>query len=80
VRLPSRSPDGGRIADATACALSRPIRYTASEVGSTLDRAKHLIAIAESALASVPVEEKAGFKRYLKKEALGVVAVVSPWK
>lgn len=60
--------------------LHSPIRYTASEVNGTLDRAKYLISIAEKSLAPVAVEEQAGFKRFLKKEALGVVAIISPWK
>lgn len=59
--------------------VSRPIRYTAGEVASTIDRAKHLISIAEATLADVPVGKKDGFTRFLKKEPLGVVAVISPW-
>jgi len=38
-----------------------------------------MISIAESSLATVQLEEKEGFVRYIKREALGVVFVIAPW-
>lgn len=59
--------------------MGRPISQTAYEVAGTLDRARHLIAIAKDTLKDVPAPEKDGFTRFLRKEPLGVVALISPW-
>lgn len=41
-----------------------------------------MLSIAEKALAPVGLEDtdKPGFKRYIKREPLGVVFVIAPWK
>lgn len=59
--------------------MGRPIRYAAGEVGGFEERARYMIEVAEEALQPVTVPEKAGFKRYIKREALGVVFVIAPW-
>ncbi|KAL7411782.1 aldehyde dehydrogenase [Mrakia frigida] len=59
--------------------MGRPIKYTSGEVSGTLYRATHLVEIAKEALATVPVKDVAGFTRFHKKEALGVVLVIAPW-
>ncbi len=59
--------------------MGRPIAYAAGEVGGFEERARHMIAISESALSDIPIEEKAGFTRFIRHEALGVVFVVAPW-
>jgi acyl-CoA reductase-like NAD-dependent aldehyde dehydrogenase len=40
-----------------------------------------MISIAESALADVPLTDtdKPGFKRYIRREAMGVVLIISAW-
>src|SRR2546423_14785846 len=35
--------------------------------------------IAEGSLADLPIEEKPGFRRFVRREPLGVVLVVAPW-
>ncbi|MTI12717.1 aldehyde dehydrogenase family protein [Sansalvadorimonas verongulae] len=59
--------------------MGRPIRYGAGEVAGFEERASHMIAIAEEALAPVQIPEKPGFQRWIKREALGTVFVVAPW-
>lgn len=60
--------------------MGRPIRYTPSEIsGGFRERALHMIEIADEALANVQPTEIDGFKRFIKKEPLGTVLVLSPW-
>ena len=60
--------------------MGRPIRYTPFEITKGFkERAEYMIAIAETALADVKVSEKAGFQRFVRREALGTVLVLAPW-
>jgi len=60
--------------------MGRPVRYTANEIRNGFqERAKYMIAVAEQALADVEVEEIAGFKRFIRRDPVGVVFVVAPW-
>lgn len=60
--------------------MGRPIRYTPNEIKRGFqERAKHMIAAAEGALADISIQEKAGFQRFIRKEPLGVVLVLAPW-
>jgi acyl-CoA reductase-like NAD-dependent aldehyde dehydrogenase len=67
------------VAEELAWQMGRPIRYGAGEVGGFEERARHMISIAEEALADRPVTEKPGFTRFIRRKALGVVLVVAPW-
>ena len=61
--------------------MGRPIRYGAGEVGGFLERARYMVSIAKKSLADISLEDtdKPGFRRYIRKEPLGVVFVISPW-
>ncbi len=59
--------------------MGRPVRYGQGEVAGMEERARHMIEIAPKALETVQLDEKEGFTRYIKREALGVVFVVAPW-
>ena len=59
--------------------MGRPIAYAAGEVGGFEERARHMIKIAAGALADIAIEEKQGFTRYIRREALGVVFIIAPW-
>jgi acyl-CoA reductase-like NAD-dependent aldehyde dehydrogenase len=59
--------------------MGRPIRYAPNEVRGTLERARHMIAIAPAALADIDVGRKEGFSRFLRREPLGVVFTVAAW-
>jgi len=59
--------------------MGRPISQSPGEVAGFEERARHMIAIADSALADIKPEAKDGFTRYIKREPLGTVFVVAPW-
>src|SRR5258708_14341202 len=60
--------------------MGRPIAYTPNEIRRGFqERALHMCAIAEGALANIPVERKEGFERFIRREPLGAVLVLAPW-
>ena len=59
--------------------MGRPVRY-GGEFGGVKERTQYMVEIAERALAPMPASNpKDGFRRYVKKEPLGVVMVIAPW-
>jgi acyl-CoA reductase-like NAD-dependent aldehyde dehydrogenase len=67
------------IAPELAWQMGRPIRYGGNELNGFEERARAMIALAETALAPIVPEPKAGFKRYVAREPVGVVLTVAPW-
>jgi acyl-CoA reductase-like NAD-dependent aldehyde dehydrogenase len=59
--------------------MGRPARYAPSEVRGTLERARHMIAIAPRALGDIDAGPKDQFKRFMRREPLGVVFTVAAW-
>ena len=59
--------------------MGRPIRFAPSEVRGTLERARYMIGVAASALADLDPGAKAGFRRFIRREPLGVVFTVAAW-
>jgi acyl-CoA reductase-like NAD-dependent aldehyde dehydrogenase len=59
--------------------MGRPISQAPGEVAGFEERARHMIEIADSALADLKPEAKHGFTRYIKREPLGVVFIIAPW-
>lgn len=59
--------------------MGRPSRYAPNEVGGTLERARHMIAIAPQALADLDAGPKQDFKRFIRREPLGVVLTIAAW-
>lgn len=59
--------------------MGRPIRYSAGEIGGFEQRATVMLDMAAAQLADYvpPVQE--GFTRFIRREPLGVVVVLSPW-
>jgi acyl-CoA reductase-like NAD-dependent aldehyde dehydrogenase len=49
------------------------------ERGGYEERVRYMAAIAEEALAPLTPPEKEGFRRYVKREPLGLVLAVAPW-
>ncbi len=58
--------------------MGRPVRY-GGEFGGVEERATHMAAIAEEALADIHVGEDATFTRYIRRLPVGVVLIVAPW-
>jgi acyl-CoA reductase-like NAD-dependent aldehyde dehydrogenase len=59
--------------------MGRPIRYAANEVRGTLERARYMIDIAPESLADLDAGPKADFRRFIRREPLGVVFTVAAW-
>ena len=58
--------------------MGRPIRY-GGEFGGFEERASYMAEIAESALAAIDISDDDSFRRFIKRDPLGVVFVVAPW-
>ncbi|MBT9244437.1 aldehyde dehydrogenase family protein [Gemmobacter fulvus] len=58
--------------------MGRPTRF-GGEWGGVNDRTNYMAGIAADTLAPQVVEDGATFKRYLAREAVGVVFIVAPW-
>ena len=67
------------VAAAITHSMGRPISQSPGEVKGLEERARYMLSIADTALADVVPEEKAGFKRFLRREPVGVVLVMAPW-
>jgi acyl-CoA reductase-like NAD-dependent aldehyde dehydrogenase len=71
--------NAGDIATEISWQMGRPIRHAPSEVRGFEERARYMLQLAPEALAAVEPVEKAGFRRRIKREPLGVIAVIAPW-
>jgi acyl-CoA reductase-like NAD-dependent aldehyde dehydrogenase len=70
---------GAQIATGLSWQMGRPIRFAPSEVRGTLERARYMTALAAAALADVDPGHKPGFRRFIRREPLGVVFTVAAW-
>lgn len=59
--------------------MGKPRSQAMNEVRGTLDRARHMIDIAEQTLKDEYLREKPGFIRYIRHEPLGVVLDIAAW-
>ena len=59
--------------------MGRPLKYALGEVNTALDRADHMIAIAEDTLRDEYLPEKPKFVRYIRHEPVGVVLDIAAW-
>ena len=76
VEFERRGPD---IATDLSWQMGRPIRFAPSEVRGTLERARYMSGCAAAALADIDAGPKAGFRRFIRREPLGVVFTVAAW-
>jgi acyl-CoA reductase-like NAD-dependent aldehyde dehydrogenase len=70
---------GAEIAEELTWQMGRPARYAPNEVRGTLERARHMIAIAPEALGDLDAGPKENFTRFVRREPLGVVFTVAAW-
>ena len=70
---------GQELAVGLSWQMGRPVRFAPSEVRGTLERARFMIGIAPTALADLDAGPKAGFRRFVRREPLGVVFTVAAW-
>src|SRR5213592_184987 len=60
--------------------MGRPVVHSPLEIRRGFaERATFMIGIATGALADVVLEPKDGFRRFIRREPLGVVLVLAPW-
>jgi acyl-CoA reductase-like NAD-dependent aldehyde dehydrogenase len=60
--------------------MGRPIAYSPNEIRRGFaERTEHMAAIAPACLADVVADPKDGFRRFIRKDPLGVVLVLAPW-
>ncbi|MGC1507491.1 aldehyde dehydrogenase family protein [Ketobacter sp.] len=67
------------IAEQICWQMGRPIQYCEGEVNGVVQRSRYMIEAAEEALKDIEIENSAGFQRFIKRDPLGLVLVVSPW-
>jgi acyl-CoA reductase-like NAD-dependent aldehyde dehydrogenase len=70
---------GPAIAEELTRQIGRPIAHSPGEVRGFEERARHMLGIAEEALADLVPAAKPGFRRFVRREPLGVVLVLAPW-
>jgi acyl-CoA reductase-like NAD-dependent aldehyde dehydrogenase len=70
---------GAQIATELTWQMGRPARFAGSEVRGTLERARYMSGIAAAALADMDPGPKQGFRRFIRREPLGVVFSVAAW-
>jgi acyl-CoA reductase-like NAD-dependent aldehyde dehydrogenase len=60
--------------------IGRPITQSPFEIRRGFqERARYMIDVAEQSLADVVMEPKEGFRRFIRREPLGIVLVMAPW-
>ncbi|HEX4822235.1 MAG TPA: aldehyde dehydrogenase family protein [Acidimicrobiales bacterium] len=68
------------IAIELAWQMGRPVRHGPFEIRRGFqERADHMLSIAADALDDVALDPKPGFRRFIRREPLGVVLVLAPW-
>lgn len=68
-----------QLADELTLQMGRPITYAPAEIDTMRKRADYLIQAASGALADLPGKPEPGFKRWISKEPVGPVFIVSAW-
>jgi acyl-CoA reductase-like NAD-dependent aldehyde dehydrogenase len=70
----------GEIGTELTWQMGRPVSQTPFEIRRGFqERARHMIGIAPEALADIDAGTKPEFRRFIRREPLGVVLVLAPW-
>ncbi|MCA0899539.1 aldehyde dehydrogenase family protein [Microbulbifer agarilyticus] len=67
------------IAEELCWQIGRPIRQSEGEIRGVAERARYMIDVAPEALSTIYPTSKNGYKRYIRREAVGTVLVIAPW-
>jgi acyl-CoA reductase-like NAD-dependent aldehyde dehydrogenase len=67
------------IAEELSWQMGRPLRFAPNEVRGTLERARYMLSIASEALADIEPGPKLDFRRFVRREPLGVVLTIAAW-
>ena len=69
-----------KLGEERAWQIGRPISQSPGEIKRGFqERAHYMASIASDALADLSVEGQAGFRKFIRREPLGVVLVLAPW-
>jgi acyl-CoA reductase-like NAD-dependent aldehyde dehydrogenase len=69
-----------QLAEELSWQMGRPISQSPGEIRRGFaERTQYMCGIAEQALFDIPIEQKEGFQRFIRREPLGVVLAVAPW-
>ena len=68
-----------QIAEEISWQMGRPVSQSPGEVRGFEERARHMVSIAPRALAQIDAGPKDNFRRFVRREPLGVVLVLAPW-
>ncbi|KAJ3290758.1 hypothetical protein HDU79_002972 [Rhizoclosmatium sp. JEL0117] len=71
--------DGENVATELATLIGRPIQHCRNEVRGFEERARYLLSIAKESLADKHLPAKEGFTRFIRRDPLGVVLIISAW-
>jgi acyl-CoA reductase-like NAD-dependent aldehyde dehydrogenase len=70
----------GEIGEELTWQIGRPIAYSPNEIRRGFqERVNYMAGIAERELADVELEPKENFRRFIRREPVGVVLVLAPW-
>src|SRR5687768_424271 len=70
----------GEIATELTWQMGRPVSHTPFEIRRGFqERARYMIDIAPDALADIDAAPAPGFRRFIRREPLGIVLVLAPW-
>lgn len=67
------------VVEELAWQMGRPVAQGGGEIGGLTERTLHMIDIAPAALADHQPMPKDGFTRFVRREPVGVVAIIAPW-
>ncbi|MGH8677693.1 MAG: aldehyde dehydrogenase family protein [Burkholderiales bacterium] len=67
------------IAEEISWQMGRPVSQSPGEVRGFEERARYMVSIAAQALAEIDTGPKEGFRRFIRREPLGVVLTLAPW-
>lgn len=69
-----------KIGEEISWQMGRPVAYTPNEIRKGFaERVRYMVDLAPSALADIVPEKREGFTRFIRREPVGVVAVIAPW-
>ena len=68
-----------KFAEEISWQMGRPISQSPGEVRGFEERAHYMVSIAARSLADLDAGPKQGFRRFIRREPLGVVLVMAPW-
>ncbi|KAJ3006692.1 UNVERIFIED_CONTAM: hypothetical protein HDU68_003933 [Siphonaria sp. JEL0065] len=71
--------DGEATSLELATLIGRPVQHCRNEIRGFEERARYLLSIAKESLADKHLPPKEGFSRFIRREPLGTVLIISAW-